>query len=100
MRTYTELYEILSALQSDRNVQKMKRYIQHGRISTYEHCENVAKLSYTIDREFSLRRYYCSARCCTIFTFMTGTARITERIVCTASGTQGRPTQTQRNIFR
>ena len=55
MRTYTELYEILSALQSDRNVQKMKRYIQHGRISTYEHCENVAKLSYTIDRVFSLR---------------------------------------------
>ncbi len=55
MRSDKEVYEILSLVQSDCNVQKMKRYIQHGRVTTYEHCENVAKLSYKIDRMFSLR---------------------------------------------
>lgn len=54
MQTYREMYEILSSIQSDSNVQRMKTYIQHGRISTYEHCENVAKLSYKIDKTFSL----------------------------------------------
>ena len=54
MRTQKEVHKILSDIQSDRNVQKMKNYIQHGRVSTYEHCKNVAKLSYKIDKVFSL----------------------------------------------
>jgi len=49
------MYEILSGVQSDCNVQKMKNFIQHGKVSTYEHCENVAKLSYDIDKILSLQ---------------------------------------------
>ena len=45
---------ILARIESDRNVQKMKDFIQHGRVSTLEHCENVARLSYEIDRHLSL----------------------------------------------
>ena len=45
---------ILSDLQSDKRVQEMKNYIQHGSITTYEHCENVARLSCAIDRKLSL----------------------------------------------
>ena len=41
---------ILSELRSDERVQEMRKYIQHGRVSTYEHCESVARLSYKIDR--------------------------------------------------
>lgn len=46
MREYAEFQEILAPLLSDENVQDMKNYIQHGNISTFEHCFSVAKLSY------------------------------------------------------
>lgn len=46
--------EILSALQSNTHVQAMKGYIQHGRVTTFEHCTQVADLSYKIDKLFSL----------------------------------------------
>ena len=49
-----ELNRILSELQSDERVQEMRKYIQHGRVSTYEHCESVARLSYKIDRMLKL----------------------------------------------
>ena len=54
MENYSEMQEILSDIQSDRTVRKMKQYIQHGNVSTYEHCKNVARLSYDINRAFSL----------------------------------------------
>lgn len=50
VRDYSEFYRILSGIQNEEHVQEMKQYIQHGRISTYEHCENVAKLCYDINR--------------------------------------------------
>ena len=37
--------KILQDLESDEHVQQMKNYTQHGKVSTYEHCERVAKLS-------------------------------------------------------
>ena len=46
--------EILSALLSDSHVREMKRFIQHGRVSTLEHCIHVANLSYEIDKHLSL----------------------------------------------
>ena len=46
--------DILSEIKSNSKVQEMKKYTQHGTVSTYEHCCNVAKLSYVIDRLFSL----------------------------------------------
>lgn len=48
------LNDILSDIQSDERVQKMKGYTQHGRVSTYEHCENVARLSYKINKMLAL----------------------------------------------
>ena len=49
-----EMNRILSGLQTDERVQEMRKFIQHGRVSTYEHCESVARLSYKIDRLLSL----------------------------------------------
>lgn len=46
--------EILSYLLSDSHVQKMKRFTQHGSVSTFEHCISVANLSYAIDKCLSL----------------------------------------------
>ena len=46
--------EILSSLQANSLVQDMKGFIQHGRVTTFEHCAQVADLSYRIDRFFAL----------------------------------------------
>ena len=54
MKDNREMEKILTEIQSDVNAQKMKQYIQHGTVSTYEHCENVARLSYDIDNRLSL----------------------------------------------
>ena len=32
----------------------MKNYTQHGKVSTYEHCERVAKLSYKLNKKLHL----------------------------------------------
>jgi hypothetical protein len=49
-----EIDKILTEIQADAKVQQMKQFIQHGNVSTYEHCESVARLSYSIDRRLSL----------------------------------------------
>lgn len=54
MSSNKKMNEILSHIQSDRNVRKMKKYIQHGSVSTFDHCESVARLCYAINRRFSL----------------------------------------------
>lgn len=36
-------------------VERMKRYVQHGDISTYEHCERVTDASYRLNRFLRLR---------------------------------------------
>ncbi len=46
--------DILSDIKANSKVQEMKQYLQHGRVSTFEHCCNVARLSYDIDRRLSL----------------------------------------------
>lgn len=55
MSANAEVDRILSRLQSNCKAQEMKNYIQHGRVSTYEHCDSVARLSYLIDCRLSLR---------------------------------------------
>ena len=45
---------ILRDLKEDAAVLRMKRFIQHGRVSTYEHCERVAQLSYWLNRKLHL----------------------------------------------
>lgn len=54
MGNYEEMQAILSDIESDSTVQQMKKYIQHGKVTTYEHCSSVARLSYDIDKALSL----------------------------------------------
>lgn len=54
MNTGDEVELILSDIKSRPAVRRMRRFIQHGRVSTYEHCESVARLSRDIDRLFRL----------------------------------------------
>ena len=50
----TEIESILSDVLADEKVQEMRSFVQHGCVSTYEHCINVAKLSYRINKRFAL----------------------------------------------
>lgn len=49
-----EFYEIIAPYLSSRKVQQMKQYIQHGNVSTFEHCVDVAKLCFTLNRGWNL----------------------------------------------
>ena len=44
MRDSREFDTIMKELQADEHVQQMKKYRQHGRITTYDHCADVARL--------------------------------------------------------
>lgn len=46
--------EILYSYMTHEEVQSMKAYIQHGSTSTYEHCMNVVRLSYWLNRRLRL----------------------------------------------
>lgn len=47
--------KILKDLQSDKRVQQMKNFTQHGRINTFDHCDSVARLSCSLNRKFHLK---------------------------------------------
>lgn len=49
-----EVKERLSSLLKHPKVQSMKQFIQHGNVSTYEHCLNVAIVSYTFSKKLPL----------------------------------------------
>ena len=46
--------KILSSINSDNDVISMKENIQHGKISTYDHCVHVVKMCYVMDKKFHL----------------------------------------------
>ena len=46
--------ELLDELLEDSRVLQMKAYVQHGKVSTYEHCRNVARLSCHLNRRLHL----------------------------------------------
>lgn len=48
------LNTILNPYRSHDTVQRMKQYIQHGSISTYDHCEDVCRMCFWINRHFCL----------------------------------------------
>ena len=50
-----EFHLILGELLEDARVGEMKRFTQHGSISTFDHCRNVASLSQRINRRLHLR---------------------------------------------
>lgn len=45
---------ILAPYINDTRVQKMKNFMQHGRISTYEHVESVTRLSYWMNKRLRI----------------------------------------------
>ena len=45
---------ILAPYIKDRHVQEMKRFIQHGNISTYDHVKSVTRLSFWMNRRLHL----------------------------------------------
>lgn len=49
------IQKILSIYLTHEEVQSMKQYVQHGSTSTYEHCMNVVRLSYWLNRRFHLK---------------------------------------------
>ena len=53
-KTRTEIDTVLEEIRKDKHVQEMKKYIQHGQVSTYEHCERVAAVSYQVDKKLHL----------------------------------------------
>ena len=51
---FYEFYEKLNIFINNQAVNSMKNYIQHGNITTYQHCLNVARTSYIINRMLKL----------------------------------------------
>lgn len=45
---------LLAPFKEDERVQEMKNYVQHGKISTYDHVESVTRLSYWINRRLHI----------------------------------------------
>ncbi|MBE5911892.1 HD family phosphohydrolase [Pseudobutyrivibrio sp.] len=48
------LNSILAPVKNDKRAQKMRDFIQHGKITTFEHAESVTSLSYWINKRFHL----------------------------------------------
>ena len=44
--------ELVNKTLTSARYQEMKQYLQHGRVTTFEHCMAVAKLSFRLDRFF------------------------------------------------
>ena len=49
-----DIDEILQSYLNEEHVIQMKDYIQHGNISTYNHCKSVAKYSYFFNKKLKL----------------------------------------------
>lgn len=43
-----KFHALVQDISSDMRTQQMKQFIQHGRISAYDHCMRVARMSYSI----------------------------------------------------
>ena len=48
------LDHLLAPIRNDERVQNMRNFIQHGKITTYDHVESVARLSYWINKRFHI----------------------------------------------
>lgn len=50
-----KVINLLDGIEKDKRALQMKNFIQHGKISTYDHCMNVARMSYRINSFFRLK---------------------------------------------
>ena len=49
-REQTELDHFLRAYRTHEKIQEMRRYIQHGAITTYDHAERVTTMCFWLNR--------------------------------------------------
>ena len=49
-----QLYTILEQYDHHPKVQEMREFIQHGDVTTYQHCKNVVLVSFWLNRRFHL----------------------------------------------
>lgn len=49
-----QLYAILEKYDQHPDVQRMREYIQHGSVTTYQHCKNVVAASFWLNRRLHL----------------------------------------------
>ena len=71
-----QLYAIVEKYDHHPDVQRMREYIQHGSVTTYQHCKNVALVSFWLNRRLHLHADETSlavGACCMIFICTTGT---------------------------
>ena len=47
---HEQLYAILQQYDENPQVQRMREFIQHGDVTTYQHCKNVVRLSQKLTR--------------------------------------------------
>lgn len=50
-----EVVRLLEGIQEHEHVIRMRTFIQHGKITTYDHCFRVAEMSYRINKIFRLK---------------------------------------------
>lgn len=49
------LHGLLRRYEKDSHVQEMKKYIQHGKVTTYDHCLSVTCVSFWMNRRLRLK---------------------------------------------
>lgn len=55
MNHENEFENLIKELSEDPRAKQMKNYIQHGKVTTYDHCHRVARLSYNINKLFNIK---------------------------------------------
>ena len=51
----TDFSDLVDEISTDERCLRMKQYTQHGNVSTYDHCMNVARTSYRLGKLLRLR---------------------------------------------
>lgn len=97
-----ELYQMLRPYLKNEKVQQMNTYIQHGSVSTLQHCKYVAEMScwsITACTSAPILMHCSSVRCCTTFISTIGTQMRTTNIRCTDFVIQKLPAKMRGAIF-
>ena len=58
-----QLYAILEQYDHHPKVQEMREFIQHGDVTTYQHCKNVVLVSFWLNRRFHLGAFRKIFKC-------------------------------------
>ena len=51
---HEQLYAILQQYDENPQVQRMREFIQHGDVTTYQHCKNVVRVSFWLNKRLHL----------------------------------------------